>query len=209
MDWVTSSSNSNMSSCKLRFFDDFQGSGETDITITNIMLSRTSTKSVKYGNTYGDLPAPSRSGYAFAGWYTASNGGTLVKNTTTVTTAGNHTLYARWSKTTITYTRKTYNCATGNYSSTPSTTRVQSCSGWGRSQADAAKSSTYWTCEKIGTAGMAHSVCNGAGLQSPCYYKNTYSRTGCSTWNSSPASTETGLTSCTPSQDFLHKVTCE
>ena len=209
MDWVTSSSNSAMGSAQLRFFDDFQGSGETDITITNIMLSRTSTKSVKYGNTYGDLPTPSRSGYAFAGWYTASNGGTLVKNTTTVTTAGNHTLYARWSKTTVTYTRKTYNCATGNYSSTPSTTRVQSCSGGGRSQADAANSSTYWTCEKIGTAGMAHSVCNGAGLQSPCYYKNTYSRTGCSTWNSSPASTETGLTSCTPSQDFLHKVTCE
>ena len=207
MDWITSSSNSSMSSAKLRFFDDFQASSESDITITNIMLSRTTTKSVKYGATYGDLTTPSRSGYTFAGWYTAQNGGSKVISSTTMNTAGNHTLYARWTKTG--YTKKTYNCATGNYSGTASTARVQSCSGWGRSQADAANSSSYWTCEQIGSPGMAHSVCNGAGLQSPCYYKNTYARTGCSTWNTTPASTETGLSSCTPSQDFLHKVTCE
>ena len=205
MDWVTSSSNSAMGSCQIRFFDDFQGSGETDITITNIMLSRTSTKSVTYGSTYGSLTTPSRSGYSFVGWYTAQNGGTKVDSSTTVTTAGNHTLYARWSKTTVTYTKKTYNCQTGTYSSSASSTRVQTCSGWGKSQADAANSSSYWTCDKI----TGQSVCEGAGLQAPCYWKNTYARTGCSTWKSSPETTETGLTQCTPSQDFLHKVTCE
>jgi uncharacterized repeat protein (TIGR02543 family) len=98
MDWITSSSNSNMSSCTLRFFDDFQASNESDITITNIMLSRTSTKTVYYGSAYGELPAPTRSGYSFLGWYTASNDGTLITSSSTVSTTANHTLYARWSK---------------------------------------------------------------------------------------------------------------
>jgi uncharacterized repeat protein (TIGR02543 family)/prepilin-type N-terminal cleavage/methylation domain-containing protein len=98
MDWITSSSNSNMSSCKLRFFDDIQGSGETDITITNIMLSKTSTKQVTYNNTYGDLPAPTRSGYTFVGWFTEENGGAQVISSSTMNTPGNHTLFARWQK---------------------------------------------------------------------------------------------------------------
>jgi uncharacterized repeat protein (TIGR02543 family) len=100
MDWITSSSNSNMSSCTLRFFDDFQASNESDITITNIMLSRTSTKTVYYGSAYGELPAPTRSGYSFLGWYTASNDGTLITSSSTVSTTANHTLYARWQKNT-------------------------------------------------------------------------------------------------------------
>ncbi len=99
MDWITSSSNSAMGSAQLRFFDDFQASNESDITITNIMLSRTSTKTVYYGSTYGDLPAPTRSGYAFDGWYTASNGGSKITSSSTVSTTSNHTLYARWTKT--------------------------------------------------------------------------------------------------------------
>ena len=56
-----------------------------------------SSKSVTYGSTYGSLPTPTRSGWRFDGWYTASNGGTQVKSTTTVTTASNHTIYAHWT----------------------------------------------------------------------------------------------------------------
>ena len=97
MDWITSSSNSAMGSAQLRFFDDFQGSGETDITITNIMLSRTSTKQVTYNSKYGDLPAPTRSGYTFVGWFTEQNGGAQVISTSTMNTPGNHTLFARWA----------------------------------------------------------------------------------------------------------------
>ena len=52
--------------------------------------------SVIYGNAYGNLPVPTREGYQFDGWYTASAGGVSVVNTTTVTTANKHTLYARW-----------------------------------------------------------------------------------------------------------------
>ena len=50
--------------------------------------------------TYGQalvLPAtPSRDGYTFQGWYTSETGGTQVTGSTTYTTAGPSTYYARW-----------------------------------------------------------------------------------------------------------------
>ncbi len=57
----------------------------------------TASRSVTYNATYGDLPTPTRTGYTFGGWYTASSGGTLVQGTTKVTTASNHTIYAYWT----------------------------------------------------------------------------------------------------------------
>ena len=36
----------------------------------------TSSKTVTYNSTYGTLPTPTRTGYTFKGWYTASSGGT-------------------------------------------------------------------------------------------------------------------------------------
>ena len=54
-------------------------------------------KTVTFGSTYGSLPAPSRTGYTFNGWYTAPSGGSRVLGTNTVTTASNHTLYAHWT----------------------------------------------------------------------------------------------------------------
>lgn len=56
------------------------------------MKSRTAT----YGSEYPALPAPTRTGYSFDGWYTQKTGGTKVDDNTTVTTAANHTLYAHW-----------------------------------------------------------------------------------------------------------------
>lgn len=47
-----------------------------------------------YTNNSITLPTPSKAGYAFDGWYTASSGGTKVSNTYTPT--ANTTLYARW-----------------------------------------------------------------------------------------------------------------
>ena len=49
------------------------------------------------GEAYGALPVPTREGYVFGGWYTASVGGSLVTAQTTVTATANHTLYARWT----------------------------------------------------------------------------------------------------------------
>lgn len=51
---------------------------------------------VTYDSQYGKLPAPTRPGYSFKGWYTAANGGKQVIAATKVTTAGEQTLYAQW-----------------------------------------------------------------------------------------------------------------
>lgn len=48
-----------------------------------------------YGGTYAALPTASRDGKYFAGWFTASSGGTHLCNSDTVTQ--NYTVYARWS----------------------------------------------------------------------------------------------------------------
>ena len=52
-----------------------------------------------YVCTYGDLPTPTRDGYAFDGWYTESNGGSKITKDSKVTIAENQTLYAHWKDT--------------------------------------------------------------------------------------------------------------
>ena len=51
---------------------------------------------VGYGNAYGTLPTPIRSGYIFKGWYTSSTGGTQV--TSSDICKGDITLYAHWEE---------------------------------------------------------------------------------------------------------------
>jgi hypothetical protein len=148
-----------------------------------------------------DLPSMSKSGYTYKGWYTAASGGTKITSTKTVT--ADATYHVQWK----TWTRKTYNCTKGTWSSSPTETRVQTCTARTKSSADSNNYSTYWTCEQLGIAGAAHSICDGAGLVAPCYRKATYSRTGCSTYSSS-ATTETGVPSCSASTGSLKKVTC-
>lgn len=54
-------------------------------------------KTVAYGQAYGELPTPERSGYGFLGWFTAADDtGTQVTASTTVDTTEAHTLYAHW-----------------------------------------------------------------------------------------------------------------
>lgn len=60
-------------------------------------LGASESKIVSYGKKYGTLPEPSRSGYKFAGWYTAQRNGTRVKSSTIVSGVGTQTLYAGWS----------------------------------------------------------------------------------------------------------------
>ena len=65
----------------------------------------TATKTVTYGQAYGTMPVPSpRTGYTFAGWYTAKTGGKKVTATTVCYATGNYTLYARWTPKTYTVT---------------------------------------------------------------------------------------------------------
>ena len=55
-----------------------------------------------YG-TYGSLPTATRAGYSFAGWWTASSGGTQVTSASTVPTTAT-TLWAHWTASTYTVT---------------------------------------------------------------------------------------------------------
>ena len=54
-------------------------------------------KTVKFGSSYGTLPNPDRYGYNFAGWYTSKSGGDLITASTKMTQPGTQTLYARWT----------------------------------------------------------------------------------------------------------------
>jgi len=56
----------------------------------------TVSKTVTYNGTYGTLPTPTRTGYTFNGWYTATSGGTKITADTKVTITANQTLYAQW-----------------------------------------------------------------------------------------------------------------
>ena len=56
---------------------------------------------VVFGNTYGELPEPTREGYTFDGWYTAEIGGELVTSGTEVSDKDDHTLYAHWTLTKV------------------------------------------------------------------------------------------------------------
>ena len=76
-----------------------------------------------HGSTLGTLPTPTREAtaeysYTFAGWFTATSGGTQISTTTTVT--GNVTYYAHWTATKRSYTA-TFN---GNGGSTPSPSSI-------------------------------------------------------------------------------------
>lgn len=76
-----------------------------------------------HGSTLGTLPTPTRAAtaeysYTFAGWFTATSGGTQISSTTTVT--GNVTYYAHWTATKRSYTA-TFN---GNGGSTPSPSSI-------------------------------------------------------------------------------------
>lgn len=54
---------------------------------------------VTAGSPYGELPTPVRSGYAFDGWFTSREGGTVITAGTTAVLDAEQTLYAHWTKT--------------------------------------------------------------------------------------------------------------
>ncbi|MBE6606255.1 MAG: CHAP domain-containing protein [Ruminococcaceae bacterium] len=55
-------------------------------------------KTVTYASQYGTLPAPTRSGYTFDGWYTSASGGTKITSSTIVTITSDQILYAHWER---------------------------------------------------------------------------------------------------------------
>ena len=111
----------------------------------------TATKTVTYGQAYGTMPVPSpRTGYTFAGWYTAKTGGKKVTATTVCYASGNYTLYARWTpKTyTITFNPNGGSCSTASkkvtyaqqYGTLPTPTRAgYTFAGWFTTQTTGGK----------------------------------------------------------------------
>ena len=53
-------------------------------------------KTVTVGSAYGELPAPTRAGYRFLGWWATVLGNTEITPESTVTATASHTIYARW-----------------------------------------------------------------------------------------------------------------
>lgn len=49
-------------------------------------------------NVYGEMPTPTRDGYAFMGWHTATEGGDKITSETEFSPRRNQTLYAVWAK---------------------------------------------------------------------------------------------------------------
>ena len=57
-----------------------------------------SSKSVTFDSSYGNLPLPTYDGYVFSGWYTDPAGGSFVDASTVVSSTSDHTLFAHWSE---------------------------------------------------------------------------------------------------------------
>jgi len=86
----------------------------------------TSSKSVTSGSAYGTLPTPTRTGYTFGGWYTASMGGSQVTAATVVSVAFDHRLYAHWIGASLTVT---FNANGGTVDVASKTVRLGDCYG--------------------------------------------------------------------------------
>jgi len=67
---------------------------------------------VVLNTTYGELPVITRAGYSFNGWFTESEGGTLITASTIVTTASDHAVHAQWTINTYTVTFKDHDGTT-------------------------------------------------------------------------------------------------
>ena len=96
---IDSSNNGYLYSSKCQIHANSTGPIETCTVTLNPNGGTVSKRSITVtpGRTYSGLPTPTRSGYTFSGWYTASSGGARVTASTTVTNSSNHTLYAHWT----------------------------------------------------------------------------------------------------------------
>lgn len=88
-----------------------------------------SSKTISYNSTYGNLPTPTKAGFTFSGWYTSASGGTKISSSTAYTLTSNQTLYARWTYSSITYNvlSQSYKCANGSAGSTYAFTYSGNC----------------------------------------------------------------------------------
>ncbi len=70
-------------------------------------------KTVFYGDHYGELPIPERSGYTFNGWYLSVDGDTRIDAGTVYDSTSNQVLYAQWLVTPVKVTGVNAVCENG------------------------------------------------------------------------------------------------
>ena len=73
-------------------------SGNVTDNLTSTKYTATATLYANWTGGTVSLPTPTRTGYTFAGWYTAASGGNKIESTSKITSA--QTLYAHWTDTT-------------------------------------------------------------------------------------------------------------
>ena len=107
-------------------------------------------KSVTYAEVYGELPTPTRVGYAFAGWFTEADGGEQVTAETSFNRTENQTLYAHWTAGAVNYTVKHYQQNIEDNEYTEVEADRQTLSGiTGQTTAAAAKTYTGFTAQAV------------------------------------------------------------
>ena len=150
------------------------------------------------------LPTPSRSGYIFAGWYTAASGGDRVGGAgDSYTPSANVTLYAQWGKPcTVTYDANGGTCGTASekYTGTALTLPTPTRDGyWFIGWYDAAEGG-----DKIGEAGATYNPTGEITLyahwQEKVEYTVTYNANGGSCSPASATYQGTALTLPTPTR---------
>ena len=155
-------------------------------------------RSIVKGNAIGTLPTPTRTGYTFAGWWTAASGGTQISASTTV--SGNVTYYAHWTVNQYTVTFNA-NGGTGGTTKTqdygtaivaPTVTRTgYTFTGWSPSVPSTvpAGNTTYTAQWKVnqytmtfnangGTGGTTKTQNYGTSLTAPTVARTGYTFTG-------------------------------
>ncbi len=113
------------------------------------------------GSTAATLPTPTRTGYTFSGWYASSDyAGSRITDATVVTTAANHTLFAKWTANDYTVT---FNADGGTVS--PATQTKQFDSTYGKGD-DGITDEALPTPDRAGyTFGGWWTAINGGGTQ--------------------------------------------
>lgn len=110
----------------------FDSNGGSAVTTENL---------VYYGQTYGELPIPTRDNHGFVGWFTEATGGTQITSDSIVTSLVNQKLYAHWAPNqfTLTYDANGGSCSTAtkaltfgdSYGTLPTPTRTHyTFDGW-------------------------------------------------------------------------------
>ncbi len=150
------------------------------------------------------LPTPTRSGYLFAGWFTAASGGTKIGDAgASYTPSSNITLYAQWGKPcTVTYNANGGTCeiASEKYTGTALTLPTPTRDGyWFIGWYDAAEGGN-----KIGEAGKSYNPTGEITLyahwQEAIEYTVAYDANGGTCGTASATYQGTALTLPTPTQ---------